>query len=95
MIEKLYVGDTGTVIALDCGQDVSAATARTIEAQKPNGTTVTWAAVASGTNAISFTTLADSLDVPGKWKLQAKITLPGGGPYRGRTAAMTVYPFFG
>ena len=73
---KLYVGDTGTVITLDCGQDISAATARTIEVRKPDGSTTSWSASASGTNSIVFTTLAGSLDQAGSWKLQARVTLP-------------------
>lgn len=91
---KLYVGDTGTVITLDCGQDISAATARAIEVRKPDGTTATWAAVASGSNAIAFTTLAGSFDMPGRWKLQARITLPSG-VWRGETAVLDVYTPFG
>ena len=62
-MSKVYTGDTGTVIVLDCGQNISTASARSIAARKPDGTTVvTWAAVAEGTNSIKFTTLADSLD---------------------------------
>ena len=94
MTTKTYVGDTGTVITLDCGQDISAATARAIKARKPDGTTVTWAAVASGANAIAFTTLAGSLDQPGRWKLQASVTLPSG-TWLGETAQLDVYSAFG
>lgn len=93
-MSKVYVGDTGTAIILDCGQDVSAATARSIEARKPDGTTVSWAASASGTNAIRFDTLAGTLDQAGKWRLQAKVTLPSG-LWRGATAELVVYAAFG
>lgn len=90
---KPYVGDTGTVITLDCGQDISAATARAIEVRKPDGTTATWAAVASGSNAIAYTTLAGTLDMPGTWRLQARVTLPSG-TWLGETAELAVYnPF--
>lgn len=91
---KPYVGDTGTVITLDCGQDISAATARAIEVRKPDGTTATWAAVASGSNSIAFTTLAGTLDMPGRWRLQARVTLPSG-QWRGETAVLDVYSPFG
>ena len=93
-MSKAYVGDTGTLIVLDCGQDISAATARSIEVRKPDGTTATWAAVASGTTAIAFTTLAGSLDMPGRWRLQARVTLPSG-QWRGETAPLDVYSPFG
>lgn len=93
-MSKVYVGDTGTVIVLDCGQDVSAASARSIEYRKPDGTTGSWAASASGTNAIQFTTLAGTLDQAGRWRLQAKVTLPSG-VWLGETADLMVYPAFG
>ena len=91
---KAYVGDTGTVIVLDCGQDISAASARSIEVRKPDGTTTSWTASASGTTAIQFTTIAGTLDMPGRWKLQARVTLPSG-QWRGETAPLDVYSAFG
>lgn len=93
MTTKTYVGDTGTVITLDCGQDISAATARSIAVKKPDGTTTSWAASASGTDSIRFTTLADSLDQTGTWLLQAEVSL-GGGTWRGETAQLEVYAAF-
>ena len=93
MSSKVYVGDTGTAIILDCAQDISTATARTIEARKPDGTTISWAAVASGTNSIRFDTLVGTLDQAGAWKLQAKVTLPSG-LWRGATAELVVYANF-
>lgn len=92
-MSKPYVGDTGTVITLDCGQDISAATARAIEVRKPDGTTTSWTASASGTNAIQCTTLAGTLDMPGRWLLQASVTLPSG-QWRGETAQLIVYSPF-
>jgi len=93
MTTKTYVGDTGTVITLDCGTDISAATARSIAVQRPDGTTTTWAASASGTDSIAFTTLAGSLDQDGTWLLQAVVSI-GGGTYRGETAQLVVYATF-
>jgi hypothetical protein len=93
-MSKVYTGDTGTVITLDCGQDISAASARSIEVRKPDGTAATWSAVASGSNSIAFTTLAGTLDMPGRWRLQARVTLPSG-QWRGETAVLDVYSPFG
>ncbi|MCU0963545.1 MAG: hypothetical protein MUF08_00475 [Burkholderiaceae bacterium] len=93
-MNKVYVGDTGTVIVLDCGQDVSAATVRSIEVMKPDGTLLSWSAALSGTNAIAYTSQANTFDTPGKWQLQAKVTLPSG-VWRGATARLVVYPAFG
>ena len=91
---KVYVGDTGTAIILDCGQDVSAATARSIEYRKPDGTTGSWSASASGTNSIRFDSLAGTFDQAGRWQLQAKVTLATG-LWRGATAELLVYAAFG
>ncbi len=93
MTTKTYVGDTGTVITLDCGQDISAATARSIAVRKPDGTTTSWSASASGTDSIQFTTLAGSLDQNGTWLLQAVISL-GGGTWRGETVQLVVFARF-
>lgn len=90
---KVYVGDTGTVIVLDCGEDVSNAVSRTIQARKPNGQVVSWVASASGTNSISFTSIGDTFDLPGVWKLQAVVALLNG-TWKGATASLQVYPPF-
>ena len=91
---KTYTGDTGTVITLDCGQDISTASVRNILVRKPDGTAATWTASASGTTAIQFTTLAGTFDMPGQWLLQAQVTV-GGGTWRGETAQLMVYAPFG
>lgn len=91
--EKCYVGDTGTVITLECGANISAATARSIAVRKPDGTTTSWTASASGTDAIRFTTVVDSLDQSGTWRLQAVVSLAGG-TWRGETATLEVYAAF-
>ena len=94
MTTKTYVGDTGTVITLDCGTDISAASARSIAVRKPDGTTTSWTADASGTDSIAFTTLAGTFDMPGTWRLQAVVTL-GSGTWRGETVLLQVYSNFG
>lgn len=94
MTTKSYVGDTGTVITLDCGTDISTASARSIAVRKPDLTTTSWAADASGTDSVAFTTLADTLDQPGVWRLQAVVTL-GSGTWRGETVLLQVYANFG
>ena len=93
MTAKLYVGDTGTVITLDCGQDVSAASVRSIEVRKPDGSTASWTASASGTDSLTYTTLAGTLDQAGEWALQALVTLPSG-VWRGETALLEVFARF-
>lgn len=93
MAGKVYVGDVGTQIVLDCGQDISAASVRKIEVRKPDKTEVSWTATASGTNAVAFITLADTLNMAGVWQMQAHVTLPSG-EWRGETAPLRVYAKF-
>lgn len=91
---KTYVGDTETRITLDCGTNISTASALEIEARKPDGTSVTWTATLSGTDALYFDTLADTLDQAGDWKLQAVVTI-GTGEWRGETVLLRVYAHYG
>ena len=93
MTSKTYVGDIGTVITLDCGTDISTATARSIEVRKPNGESVTWPASASGTTAITYTILDGDLDVAGSWTLQAHVTLSTG-EWLGESVRRVVYAAF-
>ena len=91
--DKVYVGDTGTAVILDCGQDISDASARSIKVRKPDRTLVTWAASASGTTAISYTSLAATFDQPGTYRLQAEVTLPAG-KWLGATVLLDVHKVF-
>ena len=93
MATKIYVGDVGTVITLDCGQNISAATARAILVRKPDGTATSWAASASGTNSISYQSLAGTFDQSGVWKLQSYVTLPTGAR-KGETVNLPIYESF-
>jgi hypothetical protein len=89
-MSKVYQGDTGTRITLDCGTDISTATSRQILARKPDGTSATWAASASGTTSLFFDTLSNTLDMPGVWNLQARVSI-GSGVWLGETVELKVY----
>lgn len=91
MTTQVFVGDVGTEIALDCGTALSSATVRRIIAKKPNGTSVTWTAVADGTNGIKYVTQPNDLDIAGVWQLQAYVELPAW-KGSGAVALMTVAP---
>jgi len=62
---KSYVGDTGTIILLDCGTNISMATIVQIKVKKPDTTEVILAAVTYNTNyikgIIDFTQKGDYL----------------------------------
>jgi hypothetical protein len=94
MAQKTYVGDTGTAIILDCVVDVSSANARSIEVRKPDGSLTSWPAAASGATSVRFDTMPDTLDMPGTWKLQSRVTMASG-VWRGETAALSVFEHFG
>jgi hypothetical protein len=89
-MSKPYVGDTGTLIQLDVGQSLAGAISVAIEARKPTGAVVVWPGTVVSTTKVQYVTLFDTLDIPGLWKLQAKVVLPSG-TWLGESAAMTVY----
>lgn len=92
--DKVYVRSIGTRITLDCKQDISAATACSINVRKPDGSTVVWPAVVSGTTEISFVVPdADTLDQRGRYVLQADVTLPAG-HWPGASAPLVVFDRF-
>lgn len=74
---QIFVGDTGTIIKLDCGVDISTATVHNIVVRKPNGTKVTWTGTVSGASTIIYITQAGDLDIAGTWHFQAFVTMPG------------------
>lgn len=88
---KVYVGSIGTLIALDCGEDVSVATVRTIKARRPNGSTVDWTAGADGTHGIAYTTVSGDLSMAGLWTFQSYVELPSGWKGLGDSVTLMVY----
>ena len=90
---KHYVGEVGTVIRLDCGSDVSAATSKYIYCDKPDGTRVTWTAELDGTNYIQYTVTVGDLGDPGTYRVQAGIS-QGSWTGRGETATFEITPIF-
>ena len=75
-MDEVFVGDVGTVISLECGTDISAATVRRIVVKKPNGYRVQWTASADGTTAIKYATQDGDIDMAGDWDMQAYVELP-------------------
>ena len=90
MANKVYAGDVGTEIILNCGSDISGATATLIKAKKPDGTTVNWTAAVYNSNYLRYVTEAGDLDQAGRFYLQASLTL-GGWSGLGETAVLMVY----
>lgn len=77
-----HVGDVGFAIKLRVYEngspvDLSGAATKSIKLRKPNGTVVTKTAVfpSGGTDGwLQYVTVADDLDIPGRWSAQAYIT---------------------
>jgi hypothetical protein len=98
MTNKVYLNDTGTLILLDTGVDLSSGTTLAIQFRTPAGITGTWpgtlANAASGANhGISYVTQADDLAPAGIWKLQAHAVLSSG-TWSGETVEMVVHQPF-
>lgn len=93
MADTFYQGDVGLKIELDCGQDISTATNRTIQVRKPDGSTCAWAAAVESNELLTYTTTSGDLAQSGTYKLQASLTL-GDWTGRGKTATLIVLPYF-
>ena len=77
-MSKIYVGDVGTEIILDCGVDLTTATSVAIKVKKPSTTqSVTWAATVLSPNSIRYITSTGDINVSGLYKLQAIVSMPG------------------
>jgi hypothetical protein len=90
---KIYVGNVGGVILLDTKTDISAATGILIKVKKPDNTEVDWSATAYNTTFVKYTTIADDLNMPGDYKVQAYFTLSGW-TGRGETSKFEVHSHF-
>lgn len=90
MSDKVYVGDVGTIITVDCGEDISTATVNNLVIKKPDGTTETWTGSIYNSNYIRYTIQSGDLDQSGVWKVQSVVTLPSWSGL-GETATFRVY----
>lgn len=94
-MSKSYVGDVGTEIVLDCGSDISAASALAIAVLKPDGSEVSWPAeIKPGEpNKLRYITQEGALDQPGDYMLQAAVTVAGWSG-RGESGLWPIYDRF-
>lgn len=76
-VGAVFVGDIGTRLMLDCGQDVSSSTVRKIRYLKPDGTSDYWnAQLDNGLEAIYYDFVEDDIDLSGTWKFQSYLEMP-------------------
>lgn len=95
MADKVFVGDIGTAIILDCGEDVSAGINPRIAYQKPSydGVSGEWVAEVYQSNYLKYVTVDGDFDEAGDYRVQAKLTLSSW-TGRGETAIFKVYNVF-
>lgn len=90
MADQYFVGDVGTEILVDCGEDISLGTNLELKVKKPSGTEVTWSGTLSGTNFIKYIIQAGDFDEAGTYFVNASLTL-GAWAGHGETATIPVY----
>jgi hypothetical protein len=90
MTNKIFVGDVGTDIILDAGEDITAQTTLLIKYKKPSGLTGSWSATVYQTTKGKYTTVSGDLDESGTWKLQLYVVLPAWSGH-GEVAKLPVY----
>jgi len=90
-VGPVFVGDVGTQLLLDCGQDVSASTVRKIRYLKPDGTSGYWDAdLDDGLEKIYCYFQAEDIDLSGTWKFQSYLEMPTWTGH-GQIAVLKVY----
>ena len=81
MSNKIYVGDVGTTILVDMGEDISSATNLALEVKKPDGSIVEWVPTVSDKNFLKYIIKAGDLTLEGTYTINPKLTL---GDWSGR-----------
>ena len=90
MANRFFAGEVGTVVSLECGITISAATTLRIYYTKPDGTAGYWTGSISGTTKITYTTVAATdIDVAGQWSLRSYAVISGNARW-GDPVMMTV-----
>lgn len=91
---NIYVNDVGTIIEIDMGENIAAATGLVLEVQKPDSTLVEWTPTLYGTNYLRYTVITGDLNKVGKYFINPKLTIATW-TGRGDTVSFTVSSKFG
>ena len=89
-MSKVYKGDIGTLLLVDCKVDVSAATVKKIKAQLPDGSQKEWDATVTASNFLNYNLVEADTAEAGVVKAQAYVEIAGGTWY-GETFKFKVY----
>lgn len=76
-MSKYYQNDVGTIIEVDCVENISTATQTKLAIRKPDGTEVSWSGTLEGTTKIRYTVGSGDWDQSGRYEGQADIAMPG------------------
>lgn len=86
-MDKTHLNDIGVTLQVDFGVDISAATAKAIILEDPDGnesSDKTAEFTTDGTDGkIEYDTVSGDIDQLGKWNFRGKVTLSGGAVYYG------------
>jgi hypothetical protein len=93
MENKIYIGDIGTIIRIDMGEDISTASGLKLKVQKPNGTEVVWVPIIDASNYLSYTTVDKDIDQIGVFKITPQMVL-GEWSGSGDTVSFIVYGLY-
>ena len=76
--DKIFVGDVGTAIIIDIGEDTTDLISAEIVVKKPNGTVVRWPASKHPTELtkIYYVSQAGDFDQPGPYQAQVHAVFP-------------------
>ena len=90
----IYMGDIGTLLRVDCGEDISSGASFEIKYRKPDAlkTTGSWVGTLSGTDIVQYAIQDGDLDVKGTWRVQAEITVSAAEVYHSTIGEISVSP---
>jgi len=90
MIEKHYVGESGTEIRINCNRDISEASSHKAFLKRPDGTIIEFVTEIYPTNYLRFFTLPETFNTSGLYEVQPYVEI-GGWAGRGKTVSFVVY----
>ena len=90
MADKMYIGDVGTILIIDCQTNIADATSTLIKVRKPDETDHDWVTTIYNSNYLKYTVVADDFDQCGIYHAQAYVVTPNG-TWRGESFAFEIY----
>ena len=91
--EKIYQGDSGTIILIDCNENINAASNVYISVKEPSGNLANWNGNVYSNTFIMYTLSPEDISDSGIYKLQPVIEI-GNWVGRADTVEFRVFPQF-